>query len=68
MMAVEQVHSAEGDERVGVTCTVGWIVRNEEDPLVTYLVKPVHIVRQQVDYLACGGLPYGRVTQAKGLK
>ena len=24
-MAVQRVHSAEGDERVGVTCTVGWM-------------------------------------------
>ena len=41
----------------------------EEDPSeAAYLVKPVHIVGQQVDYLACGGLPHGRATQAKGLK
>ena len=32
------------------------------------LIKPVHIVGQQVDYLACGGLPHGQATQAKGLK
>lgn len=24
-MAVQRVHSEEGDERVGVTCTVGWM-------------------------------------------
>ena len=41
----------------------------EENPSGTaYLIKPVHIVGQQVDYLACGGLPHGRATQAKGLK
>ena len=33
-----------------------------------HLIKPVHIVGQQVDYLACGGLPHGRATQAKWLK
>ena len=41
----------------------------EENPSgAAYLIKPIYIVGQQVDYLACGGLPYGRVTQAKGLK
>ena len=41
----------------------------EENPSGTaYLIKPVHIVGQQVDYLACGGLPHGWATQAKGLK
>ena len=41
----------------------------EEDPSgAAHLVKPVHIVGQQVDYLACGGLPHGRATQAKCLK
>ena len=41
----------------------------EEDPSgAAHLVKPVHIVGQQVDYLACGGLPHGWATQAKGLK
>ena len=41
----------------------------EEDPSgPAYLVKPVHIVGQQVDNLACGGLPHGRATQAKCLK
>ena len=41
----------------------------EEDPSgAAYLVKLIHIVGQQVDYLACGGLPHGWATQAKGLK
>ena len=41
----------------------------EEDPSeAAYLVKPVHIVGQQVDYLACGSFPHGQATQAKGLK
>ena len=40
----------------------------EEDPSgAAHLVKPVHIVGQQVDYLACGGLPHGRATQTKYL-
>ena len=40
----------------------------EEDPSGTaYLIKPVHIIRQQVDYLACGGLPHGQATQMKYL-
>ena len=40
----------------------------EEDPSGTaYLIKPVHIIRQQVDYLACGGLPHGQATQTKYL-
>ena len=35
----------------------------EEDPSgAAHLVKPVHIVGQQVDYLACGGLSQGRAT------
>ena len=33
-----------------------------------HLIKPVHIVGQQVDYLACGGLPHGWATQEKWLK
>lgn len=38
----------------------------EEDPSgAAYLVKPVHIVGQQVDNLACGGLPHGGATQAE---
>ena len=41
----------------------------EENPSgAAYLIKPVHIVGQQVDYLACGGLPHGRAIQAKCLK
>ena len=41
----------------------------EEDPSgAAYLVKSVHIVGQQIDYLACGGLHHGWATQAKGLK
>ena len=40
----------------------------EENPSgAAYLIKPVHIVGQQVDYLACGGLPHGRATQMKYL-
>ena len=38
----------------------------EEDPSGTaHLIKPVHIVGQQVDYLACSGFPHGRATQVK---
>ena len=33
-----------------------------------YLIKPVHIIGHQVDYLACGGLPHGGATQVKWLK
>ena len=41
----------------------------EEDPSgAAYLVKLIYIVEQQVDYLACGGLPHGWATQVKGLK
>lgn len=40
----------------------------KDPPGAAYLIKPVHIVGQQVDYLACGGLPHGQVTQAKCLK
>ena len=41
----------------------------EDDPSgAAYLIKPVHIIGQQVDYLACGGLPHGWATQAKWLK
>ena len=32
-----------------------------------HLVKPVHVVGQQVDYLACGGLSHGQATQTKYL-
>ena len=40
----------------------------EENPSgAANLIKPVHIVGQQVDYLACGGLPHGRATQTKYL-
>ena len=32
----------------------------EGDPSgAAYLIKSVHIVGQEVDYLACGGLPHG---------
>ena len=41
----------------------------EEDPSgAAHLIKPVHIVGQQVDYLTCGGLPHGRATKAECLK
>ena len=41
----------------------------EEDPSgEAYLIKPVHIIGHQVDYLACGGLPHRRATQVKRLK
>ena len=40
----------------------------EDSSGAAHLIKPVHIVGQQVDYLSCGGLPHGRATQAKGLK
>ena len=41
----------------------------EEDPSgAAHLIKPLHIVGQQVDYLACGGLPHGWATQTKWLK
>ena len=41
----------------------------EEDPSgEAYLIKLVHIIGQKIDYLACGGLPHGWATQAKGLK
>jgi len=40
----------------------------EEDPSrAASLIKPVHIVGQQVDYLACDGLPHGQATQTKYL-
>ena len=32
----------------------------EENPSgAAYLIKSIYIVGQQVDYLACGGLPHG---------
>ena len=40
----------------------------EENPSgAAYLIKPIYIVGQQVDDLACGGLPHGRATQTKYL-
>lgn len=33
-----------------------------------YLIKLVHIIGQQIDDLACGGLAHGHVTKAKCLK
>ena len=41
----------------------------KEDPSgAAHLIKHVYIVGQQVDYLACGGLPHGWATQEKWLK
>ena len=41
-----------------------------EDDLsgAAYLIKPVHIVGQQADYLTCGSLPHGWATKVKCLK
>lgn len=35
---------------------------------IAYLIKLVHIIGQQIDDLACGGLAHGHVTKAKCLK